>query len=158
MSDKIILVEKHNINKEHKFFNELDSLSFNSKNLYNSANYLIRQNYFHKLKENNLSFTSKYLKYPEVFHLIKKTDEYQSLPRKVSNSILQLLDNNWNSYVKSINEYFKNPAKFKSRQKLPKYKHREKGRNILIYDKQALNKKYLKQGLIQLSGTSIMNG
>lgn len=155
MSDKIILVERHNITKFHKYFKEIDILSFKSKNLYNSANYLIRQDYFNKLKENNISFTSKYLNYCQIFHLIKESCEYQSLPRKVSNSILQVLDKNWKSFVKSVSMYYKEPSKFKSRPRIPRYKHIEKGRNILIYDKQALNKKYLKEGLIQLSGTNI---
>ena len=42
----MILVEKHIINNNHKFFNECDELSFKSKNLYNQALYNIRQHYF----------------------------------------------------------------------------------------------------------------
>lgn len=39
------LVEKHIIDKNHKLFKEIDELSFLSKNLYNYANYIIRQEF-----------------------------------------------------------------------------------------------------------------
>ena len=46
-------VERHQINKNHELFNILDNLSFKSKNLYNLANYYIRQAFIvtSKLKE-----------------------------------------------------------------------------------------------------------
>lgn len=149
------LVERHLINENHKYYDELDKLSFKSKNLYNHANYLIRQDYFEKLKSNNISSTSKYLKYFDLFHIIKTSKDYKELPSKVSNSILQILDKNWKSFVKSRKGYYLDPSKYLGKPKMPKYKHKEDGRNILIYDKQALNKKYLKEGFIKLSLTEI---
>jgi putative transposase len=46
-------VERHQINKSHELFTILDNLSFKSKNLYNLANYYIRQAFIvtSKLKE-----------------------------------------------------------------------------------------------------------
>jgi putative transposase len=38
---------------------------------------------------------------------------------------------------------------------LPKYKHKTKGRNLLIYTIQAISKPKLKQGIVKLSGTKI---
>lgn len=40
--------------------------------------------------------------------------------------------------------------------KLPKYKHKENGRNLLVYTIQALSKPFLSQGLIKLSQTEIV--
>ncbi|MGK7944890.1 MAG: RNA-guided endonuclease TnpB family protein, partial [Microcystaceae cyanobacterium] len=37
------LVERHIIKPSHRFYSEIDRLCFASKNLYNYANYLIRQ-------------------------------------------------------------------------------------------------------------------
>ncbi|TRU45493.1 MAG: transposase, partial [Microcystis aeruginosa Ma_QC_Ch_20071001_S25D] len=39
--------ERHIIKKGHRFWAEIDNLSWQSKNLYNSANYLIRQNFIY---------------------------------------------------------------------------------------------------------------
>lgn len=149
------LVERHMVNKNNQFYKELDSVSFMSKNLYNKVNYLIRQDYFQKLKDNSVKFTSKYLDYVKLFHIVKTSDEYKSLPAKVSNSIIQLLDKNWKSFVKSVSQYYKTPEKYKGRPKLPQYKDPNTGRNIIVYDKQALLKKDIKNNLIGLSKTNV---
>ena len=72
------LVERHLITKQNKLFKEIDTLAFLSKNLYNAANYLIRQEFI----SNN-----KYLSNPEVYHLIKASVDYKALPAKVSNQV-----------------------------------------------------------------------
>jgi putative transposase len=107
--------------------------------LYNAANYLVRQSFIHQ---------GKYLGYAEVFHLIKHCDAYQALPRKVSNDVLRLLDKNWRSFFKAMEAWKHDPSKFQGRPKLPKYKDKTKGRNILTYDIQAISKTGLKQGVI----------
>lgn len=140
------LVEKHNISYTHKLFKEIDSLSFLSKNLYNYSNYLVRQEFI-----NN----EKYLSNPEVYHLVKNSVDYKALPAKVSNQVLKVLDRNWKSFFKAIKEWKKNPNKFTGRPKLPKYKHKEKGRNVVIYEKGAISKKELKKGIVKLSKTNI---
>lgn len=149
------LIEKHVISNNHQFYKEIDGLSFASKNLYNKANYFIRNDYFNKLKENNIFFTNKYLSYFELFHILKNTEEYKALPAKVSNSVLQVLDKNWKSFIKAVCQYYKTPKKFKRIPKLPQYKDKIFGRNIVIYDKQALLKKYVKDGFVGLSKSNI---
>jgi putative transposase len=72
-------------------------------------------------------------------------DCYQALPRKVSNSILILIDKNWKAFFKANEAYKADPTKFLGRPKIPGYKDKEKGRNILIYDKQALGKRAFKR-------------
>jgi putative transposase len=140
------LVEQHLIRKTDPRFAAIDHDAFASKNLYNQANYQIRQAFI---------FEGKYLPYAEIFHQLKHHEAYCALPRKVSNSILIQLDNNWKSFFKANEAYKADPSKFLGRPKLPKYKNKERGRNILIYDMQALSKRALKQGIIAPSGLGI---
>lgn len=140
------LVEKHNISANHKYFKEIDNLSFLSKNLYNQANYIVRQSFI---------FDNKYLNYNEIQKQLTNGIDYKALPAKVSQQVLILLDKNWKSFFASVKDYSKYPEKYLGRPKLPKYKKKLKGRNILIYTIQAISKKELKKGIIKLSGTNI---
>ena len=62
-----------------------------------------------------------------------------------ANSILILLHKNWIAYFEARAAYNEDPSRFTGRPKLPKYKDKVKGRNILIYDTQALGKRHFKQ-------------
>ena len=138
------LVERHLIRKNDPRFAIIDAAAFASKNLYNQANYQIRQSFIRE---------GKYLPYAEIFHRLKKHECYQALPRKVSNSILIQLHNNWLSFFEASKVYQEDPSLFPGRPKLPNYKDKEKGRNILIYDKQALGKRIFdKTGKLVPSG------
>jgi putative transposase len=124
-----------------------DQAAFASKNLYNQASYQIRQAFIHE---------GKYLPYAAIFHRIKHMDCYQALPRKVSNSILILIHQNWVAFFKANEAYKADPSKFLGRPKIPGYKDKEKGRNILIYDKQALGKRaFKKTGKLVPSGVPL---
>jgi putative transposase len=114
---------------------------------YNQANYQIRQFFIHE---------GKYLPYAEIFHRLKQHDCYQALPRKVSNSILIQLHKNWVGFFQALKAYQENPSPFTGRPKLPGYKDKVKGRNILIYDIQALGKRaFKKTGTLVPSGLPI---
>ena len=130
------LVEQHLIRKSDPRYAAIDAAAFASKNLYNQATYQIRQAYIHE---------GKSLPYAEVFHLVKHLECYQALPRKVSNSILIQIDKNWKSFRKSLKEWKEHPEKFTGKPHIPGYKHKEKGRFLLIYDKQALGKRAFTQ-------------
>ena len=65
--------------------------------------------------------------YPEI---------YKNLPAQSSQQILRLVEKNWKSFFKLNQEYKQNPAIFKGRPKLPKYKDKEKGLNIVIFTNQ----------------------
>ena len=80
------LVEQHVIARSDSRFAAIDAAAFKAKNLYNAANYLVRQAFI---------FEHRYLGYAEIFHLMKQTEAYTALPRKVSNDILRQLDKNW---------------------------------------------------------------
>ena len=130
------LVEQHLIRKSDPAYSAIDRAAFASKNLYNQANYQIRQAFIHQ---------SKYLPYAAIFHRLKHHEAYSALPRKVSNSILIALHHNWVAFFKAMAAYREDPAKFLGRPRIPGYKDKEKGRNILIYDKQALGKRMFKK-------------
>ena len=141
------LVEQHLIRKGDPRYGIIDQAAFASKNLYNQATYHFRQAFIHE---------GKYLSYTEVFHRVKYLDCYQALPRKVSNSIIILIDKNWKAFRKSLKEWKQHPEKYTGKPKIPGYKHKEKGRNILIYDKQALGKRiFQKTGKLVPSGLSL---
>ena len=130
------LTEQHLIRKTDPRYVSIDAAAFASKNLYNQATYQIRQAFIHE---------GKYLPYAEIFHRLKHLDCYQALPRKVSNSILILIHKNWVAFFKANEAYKADPSKFLGRPKIPGYKDKEKGRNLLLYDKQALGKRAFKK-------------
>jgi putative transposase len=140
------LVERHVIKIGHQFYKEIDDLAWRSKNFYNYANYLVRQSFI---------FEGKYLNNAAVFHLVKHHEAYSALPRKVSNQVLMVLHRNWKSFFEAQKSYKQNPSKFKGRPKLPKYKDKDKGRNIVIYELGAISQPLLKKGVIKLSQTEI---
>jgi len=141
------LVERHLIRKDDPRFAVIDRAAFASKNLYNQANYQIRQSFIHE---------GKYLPYAAIFHRLKHHDAYRALPCKVSNAILIQLHKNWLSFFEAMKAYQDDPTSFTGRPKLPGYKDKEKGRFLLIYDKQALGKRaFKKTGKLVPSGLSL---
>ena len=152
------LVEIHMIDKNHSLYNEIDRLCFLSKNLYNAGNYIVRQEFFEssKLKESGLTDNAIWIRYNDLTKLMINNPDYISLPRKVSQQTLMILDRNWKSFFKSIKDYSLNPDKYNGRPKPPSYKDKKKGRFILTYTDQSISKKELKNGLIHLSGTNII--
>src|ERR1051326_309101 len=141
------LVERHLVTKDHPHFASINAAALASKNLYNQANYQIRQAFIHE---------GRYLPYAEIYHRIKQLDCYKALPAKVANSILILLHKNWVAFFEALKAYQADPSRFTGRPRLPKYKDKVKGRNILIYDTQALGKRGFKQtGKLVPSGLPI---
>ena len=140
------LVEKHIISQQHKYYAIIDETAFASKNVYNTANYIIRQ---------KLIAGDGYTNLGELYHEVKKTEAYISLPRKVSNDVLRQVMRDWKSFKEAKKVYEKEPKKFLGKPKLPKYKHKTEGRNLVVYDKQAISKKSLREGIVKLSGLNI---
>jgi IS605 OrfB family transposase len=138
------LTERHIIKSTEHRFAQIDELAFKSKNLYNAANYVIRQNFI---------YGWGYVNYNEMNRLMKFSEAYKALPAKVSQQILMILDKNWKSFFEAVKAYKVDSSKFTGRPKLPKYKDKVKGRNILVYTIQAISSKLFKKGIIKLSGT-----
>jgi len=151
------LVEKHIIKPSNEIYKILDDLCFKSKNLYNKANFIIRQNFFEvtKAKENTEIPNRKnaYINYYELQKMLQNSNDtdYRAIPAACSQQILKLLDKNWISFFKSIKDYSKNPHKYTGRPKIPKYKHKTKGRFIIIFPITTISKKSLKDGILKLT-------
>jgi transposase len=140
------LAQRHIIKSTEHRFVEIDKLAFQSKNLYNAANYVIRQSFI---------YGWGYINYNEMNRLMKSHQAYKDLPAKVSQQVLMILDKNWKSFFEAVKAYKIELTKFTGSPKLPKYKDKVKGRNILVYTIQAISSKQLKKGIIKLSGTEI---
>jgi putative transposase len=131
------LVEQHAICDSDPRYPAIDRAAFASKNLYNAANYIVRQSCIH---------AGVYLNFAAVFHLIKEHEAYCALPRKVSNDVLRQLDHDWRAFFADLDAWKADPSKFVARPRLPGYKDKQKGRNVLIYDLQAISLTGLRRG------------
>ena len=153
------LVEQHIIKKSNSMYKEIDEISFLSKNLYNRANYVVRQEFIStsKQKEEGKVSNANWIRYNQLQKQLqnKKDYDYSKLPAKVSQQVLKLLDKNWVSFFQSIRDWKKNTSKYLGKPSLPKYKHKTKGRGVLIYTIQAISKKELRSNIVRLSGTEI---
>jgi putative transposase len=140
------LVEQHVIDPQDARYDAIDAAAFASKNLYNAANYLVRQTFIH---------TGVWLRYETVYHQMKTHDAYRALPAKVSQQVMKVLDKNWKGYMEACKAWQADPSKFLGHPRLPKYKDKRSGRNILVYTIQAISRNGLKRGVIQPSGLPI---
>ena len=136
------LVEQHVINKSDPRYAAIDEAAFKSKNLYNAALYEIRQSFV---------FQNTYLNYQQMDKLMQQHEAYKALPAKIAQWVLKGLHQNWVSFFEQCKEYKQNPSKFTGRPKLPRYKHKTEGRNLLVYTDQAISAPALRRGLIKLS-------
>ena len=130
---KVTRVEQQIIRKSHPIWKTIDEMCFNSKNLYNYANYIIRQEYI----ENK-----RYVPYKEMNYNLKTHQQYKDCMSQPANCTLRLLDKTWKSFFVGLKEYQKNPKKFLGRPQLPKYLKKD-GRftwmipnNSCYYDKE----------------------
>ncbi len=97
------LVEQHCIDKKDPCYDVIDEAAFKSKNLYNAALYEMRQAFF---------ADGTYLTYNEIQHRMQSHEAYKALPAKVSQQILMLLANNWESFKEAKKAYHEDPSKF----------------------------------------------
>jgi putative transposase len=178
-------VEQHQIEKSHELFPIIDDYSFKAKNLYNYANYLLRQVFiitsklsegkeisleqqgllewinqkvdeFNTKREKNLKEKQdkekdiekqfkplsyygpkhKYLGYNFLEYLCFDSDCHKDLMAQASQQVLRLLDKNWISFFESIKKWSEYKDGYTGRPRLPKYKHKEKGRFNIYFTNQ----------------------
>jgi IS605 OrfB family transposase len=77
------------------------------------------------------------------------------LPAKVSQQVLMQVCRDWKSWQEAREEYAINPAKFKAKPRIPGYKDKLYGRNVLVYTVQAISKKAIKKSIIKFSKTQL---
>ena len=131
------LVESHIVKKSK----ELDELTFNTKNLYNAVNYIVRQEFI-----NNGNWLRKLF----LFNICKELNEYKILPTRVSRCVIRTLDANWKSFFEANKTYNQNKLLFKERPHLPKYLYK-KGKFTAIFIDNGILIKNKNKGLIGLS-------
>ena len=104
------LTEQHIIKTD-----EWRDLCVKAKELYNQTLYYYRQSLFKKIE-----YFSEY----ELSGLFAEYNEitFRALPSNTSQQIIKQIFKNVKSWQKARKEYIKNPSKFTSRPKLPKYK------------------------------------
>jgi putative transposase len=136
------LVEQHIISKGDPRFYRIDEMALASKNLWNLANYFVRQSFI---------FEGTYLNNTAVYYLVKSSDAYRALPRKISNQVLIQHDQAWTAFFEEVEAYQWHPEQFSGRPKLPKYKHKTEGRNLLVFELGAIWKAHLAHREIAVS-------
>ena len=109
---KVQRCEQIIIKKNHPKFKIIDEMCFNSKNLYNEANYVIRQKFIE---------SGEYLNYYDMNKEFKTHENYKLTFSQPANCTLRLLDKNWKSYFKAIKDWKVHPEKYLVMPKLPKY-------------------------------------
>ena len=132
---KVQRCEQHNIKYGTDFYKFVDDMCFKSKNLYNYANYIIRQEFI-----NN----GNWIKYNQLFQLVKESEPYKDIGNNTGQGTLRILDKNWKAFFKAIKDWKKNPSKYLGRPKIPKYKDKD-GRFLVSLDS---NKVKLKDGYV----------
>lgn len=155
-------VVKFNIKKNHVDYNYIKQQLIESKEIYNYANYIIRQLFFKKSKNHqfSLDFVDEYPELKDLFtkyieedkqfttlfcKIIRKFAKLKefSINSKIIQSIIRRLNSDWNSYWGLLklakNKQYDKPIN------IPKYK---KQYNLVEYTNQVLSKKKLKLGFI----------
>ena len=135
---KVKRVEQHNIKLNTEFGKFIDEYCLKSKNLYNYANYIVRQEFI-----NN----NKWIRYNELFDIVKDSEPYKDIGSNTGQATLRMLDSTWKSFFEGMKEWKKNPSKYFGMPQLPKYKKKD-GRFILSLDS---NKVKLIDGYVYFS-------
>jgi len=94
-----------------------------SKNLYNEANYVIRQEFFE---------TGKWIR---DLSILKESENYKNLPAQTAQQILRIVDRNWNAFFGALKSWKSHPEKFHSRPQIPHYKKKD-GEFVLVFTNQ----------------------
>ena len=96
-------VEQHVIARTDQRYRSIDAMAFASKNLWNQANYQVRQSFI---------FQQQYLNNAATFHLLKETEAYRALPSKVANQVLLQVRHAWTAFFVAMDAYHACPARF----------------------------------------------
>ena len=131
-------VEKHIIKKSHPHYSMFCEYTHLAKNLYNHANFLVRNEFVN---------TGKWLRNHELDKRLRQDDDYpdyRNMPAAQSaQQTLQLLDRNWKSFFNSIKDWSKNKNKYSGKPKLPKYKPKGGKMVFILTNQQVRLRDYL---------------
>ncbi|MFQ5979230.1 MAG: RNA-guided endonuclease InsQ/TnpB family protein [Candidatus Heimdallarchaeota archaeon] len=123
-----------------KYTETLSRACHRAKNLYNEANYVVRQWFFK---------TNEWIRYPTLNWLlkdVKQSPNYKNLPAQTAQQLLRLLDKNWKAFFRSIKDWKKTPSKYLGRPSLPRYR-KKNGEFQLLFTNQQVR---IKNGVLHL--------
>lgn len=135
---KVNRVEQQFIHKSHPLYEIVDRHCFYSKNVYNQANYIIRQAF---TKENEI------IKANDIQKLMQGMDCYKECGSQAAQKTIQMVDKVWKSFFKANKDYQKHPEKYLGKPKIPKYLKKD-GRQVFMLKNIQCS---LKDGLFRIS-------
>ena len=123
-------VERHVIKPSDPRYSLIRDFCKASKNLYNQANYMVRQAF---IKD------GIWLRYEKLDKLTKQNTEYPDYRRmptaQSAQQTLRMLDSGWKSFFQAVKDWKKHPEKYFNQPKLPKYLKKD-GCYVLILTSQ----------------------
>lgn len=129
-----------NINKHHPYFEKIDEYAFACKNVFNTALYEYRQNFFHQEELWYYFDMIYYLKEKEQsnYDLNSKTS-VPEIPEKVKQQTIKQV-------YESVKAFYSSKSNIAV---LPRYLHKENGRaNIILTNQAILKKKFFQENKI----------
>ncbi len=104
----------------------LSALCHRAKNLYNLANYYVRQELF---------IVGDVLTYYDLCFMLRGQPAYRALPAQSAQQVLRQLAANWHSFFAACRAYRQDPAKFHGAPRPPRYKPRG-GESVAFFTSQ----------------------
>jgi len=138
----LYLIESHIIKNN----NNLNDICVKTKNLYNKANYIIRQEFINH---------GNYITVYDMYTIMKDHVEYKDLLSRIARPTLRILNANWKSFFNAMKEWKKNPNRFTGKPNLPKYLPKNSKFTAILVDNAVKTKNLEKEGYIELYKTGI---
>lgn len=135
---KVNRVEQQIIKRNNPIFKIVDCYCLYSKNVYNEANYIMRQEFVNNGNKLNAN---------DIQKLMQNMNCYKECGSQAAQKTIQLVDKMWKSFLVSIKDYYKNPNKYLGKPKLPKYLKKD-GRQVFMLKNIQCS---LKDGLFRIS-------
>lgn len=158
------LTEAYLIRQSDPRWRELDRMSLLAKNVFNVANYLIRQAFFADRDHNSTHDQQRrtWVKMLNFIHL-KETlrreypDDYSALPKRVSETCIKAVISLWRGYDAAWFDWCKHPQKYRGEPHIPRYKKSgDMGRAQILWNQEAIGKRaYHQDGVLVLSGCDV---
>ena len=104
-----------------------EELTFLAKNLYNSATYLVRQEFFE---------TGKILRYYTIWNILREKEEYLKIQERAGShtpqQLLRMVDATWEGYKEAKKDWQINPEKYLGEPRIPGYLPKN-GKYIVVW-------------------------
>lgn len=141
------LTERHRIKRNNVMFKDCDNICFASKNIYNRALYLIKQDWINNHSYNVLNNLNEIMKHEDCF---------KAIPCNVAQQTIRMVQKTYKSYFKLIQAKKQGKLPSELIVKEPKYLNKTKGRYVAQYTTRVISKKHFqKRGVVKLSQIDI---